>query len=104
MLNHGLLIIMIASMLMVAFAGLYALLYGAGKLFKNPKYIRFSYIFAAAQFLMALVIAYIDFLDVFWKILILISAVIYLFIPQGMWWVVHTSHTYWENQEKNKDI
>jgi hypothetical protein len=102
--SSDLLIIMLSGFFMILFAGAYTLLYGLGKVTKQPKYVKISYIFAVLQFLSALMMVKPDFLDPFWKYIIMFSAFAYLFIPQGMWWVVHTSHTYWENQEKNKDI
>ena len=102
--GSDLLIIMLSGFFMILFAGAYTLLYGLGKITKKSKYIKISYIFAAAQFAAALMMITPDFLDPFWKYIIMFSACAYLFIPQGMWWVVHTSHTYWERQENNKDI
>jgi hypothetical protein len=32
------------------------------------------------------------YLDPFWKYLIAFSSLVYLFVPQGMWWVVTTFH------------
>jgi len=101
---NDLLVIMLSGFFMILFAGAYTLLYGLGKITKKSKYIKISYIFAVAQFAAALMMITPNFLDPFWKYIIMFSACAYLFIPQGMWWVVHTSHTYWENQEKNKDI
>jgi uncharacterized membrane protein YfbV (UPF0208 family) len=94
---------MLSGFFMILFAGAYTLLYGLGKISKKGVYIKISYAFAVLQFLAAVMMCYPAFLDPFWKYIIMFSAVAYLFIPQGMWWVVHTSHTYWERQEKNKD-
>ncbi len=101
--SSDLLIIMLSGFFMILFAGAYTLLYGLGKISKKSFYVKISYVFAALQFAAALMMITPSFLDQFWKYIIMFSAFAYLFIPQGMWWVVHTSHTYWERQEKNKD-
>jgi len=84
--------IMALGFTFVLSAGLYAMFYAFGRLFEKPWLVRFSYLFALAQALAALGMIATGYLDAFWVKLIAFSAVAYLFIPQGMWWVVTTFH------------
>lgn len=84
--------LMLYGMLMVSAAGFYAMLYALGRMLERPAIVSFSYFFAALQAAGALGMILPPYLDPFWKYLIAFSSVVYLFIPQGMWWVVITFH------------
>jgi len=84
--------IIILGFVFVLAAGLYAMFYALGRLFEKPWLIRLSYLFALAQALAAAGMIATGYLDAFWTRLIAFSAFAYLFIPQGMWWVVTTFH------------
>jgi len=84
--------LMLSGMLMVTAAGFYAMFYAMGRLFERPGLVRFSYLFALLQAVGALGMILPSYLDLFWKYLIAFSSVVYLFVPQGMWWVVTTFH------------
>lgn len=77
---------------MVTAAGLYAALYALGRLLGNRALKNLSYAFAVLEVLGAIGMVYPDFLDPLWRALILVSAVVYLFLPQVMWRVVTTVH------------
>ena len=89
-------LIMLSGFFMVLFAGIYTLLYGFSKISKNPKFEKASYMFAFLQFICALLMILPDFLNTFWKSIVIFSAVVYLFVPQGMWWFVSRFHNRWE--------
>lgn len=84
--------LMLYGMLMVSAAGFYAMFYALGRMLKRPGIVAFSYLFALLQALGALGMILPSHLDSFWKYLIAFSSVVYLFVPQGMWWVVTTFH------------
>lgn len=84
--------LMLSGMLMVTAAGFYAMFYALGRLLRSPGLVRFSYLFALLQALGALGMILPNYLDPFWKYLIAFSSIVYLFVPQGMWWVVTTFH------------
>jgi hypothetical protein len=84
--------IIVYGFFFVLSAGLYAMFYALGRLFERPWLVRFSYVFAAGQALAALGMIATGYLDAFWTYLITFAAIAYLFIPQGMWWVVTTFH------------
>lgn len=84
--------LMLCGMLMVSAAGFYALFYALGRMLAQPWLVRFSYLFALLEALGALGMILPGYLDPFWKYLIAFSALVYLFVPQGMWWVVTTFH------------
>ncbi|WP_457630681.1 hypothetical protein [Oceanithermus sp.] len=88
--------IIIYGFFFVLTAGLYAMLYAMGRLFEKPWLVRASYLFAAAEALSAAGMVATGYLDRFWVNLILFSAGVYLFIPQGMWWVVVNFHKEFE--------
>ena len=88
--------IIIYGFFFVLSAGLYAMLYASGRLFEKPWLVKLSYVFAAAEVLAAFGMAATGYLDRFWVNLILFSAATYLFIPQGMWWVVVNFHRAYE--------
>ncbi|HHJ06963.1 MAG TPA: hypothetical protein ENK24_05645 [Anaerolineae bacterium] len=85
-------LIMAFGFTFVLSAGLYAALYATGKLLEKPWLVKFSYLFALAEALSAVGMIYSGYLDRFWVVLVLASAIAYLFIPQGMWWVVTHLH------------
>ena len=89
-------LIMLSGFFMVFFAGIYTLLYGFSKISKIKKFEKISYIFAVLQFIFAVFMVLPDFLSFFWKSIVIFSAVVYLFVPQGMWWFVSRFHNRWE--------
>ncbi|WP_456446193.1 hypothetical protein ACMC9I_11010 [Deinococcota bacterium DY0809b] len=91
--------IIIYGFFFVLTAGLYAMFYAMGRLFERPWLVKLSYLFAAAEVLSAVGMVATGYLDRFWVNLILFSAVTYLFIPQGMWWVVVNFHAEYEPEE-----
>ncbi len=84
--------LMLYGFLMVLFAGFYAILYALGRLNSLPSLVRLSYGFGILQFMSGLGMISMDYLDILWKVIILISIVIYLFIPPIMWRVVVVFH------------
>lgn len=91
--------IIIYGFFFVLTAGLYAMFYTMGRLFERLWLVRFSYLFAAAEVLSAVGMVTTGYLDRFWVNLILFAATAYLFIPQGMWWVVVNFHAEYESGE-----
>ena len=91
--------IIIYGFFFVLTAGLYAMFYAMGRLFEKPWLVKLSYLFAAAEVLSAVGMVATGYLDRFWVNLILFSAAAYLFIPQGMWWVVVNFHHEYEPEE-----
>ncbi len=89
--------LIIYGFILVFTAGFYTLLYGLGKVFNKRYLINISYIFAGAQFMSGIAMITPDFFTTFWKITILICIVIYLFVPQGMWYIVTRIHKYHEH-------
>jgi len=85
--------IMIYGIFFVLSAGLYAMFYALGKLFGRPGWTTFSYLFALGELLSAAGMIRAGYLDPFWVKLIAFSALVYLFIPQAMWWVVTRFHS-----------
>ncbi len=92
MLSETLRDLMLYGMLMVSAAGFYAMFYALGRMLERPGLVRFSYLFALLQAIGALGMILPNYLDPFWKYLIAFSSLVYLVIPQGMWWVVVTLH------------
>jgi len=88
--------IMLSGFFMVLFAGIYTLIYGYSKMSNSKKSEKLSYIFATLQFVFAVFMILPDFLSYFWKVIVILSAVVYLFVPQGMWWFVSKFHNRWE--------
>lgn len=84
--------LMLYGMLMVAAAGFYAMFYALGRVLGRPSVVALSYLFALLQALGALGMILPSHLDSFWRYLIGFSSLVYLFVPQGMWWVVTTFH------------
>ncbi len=84
--------LMLYGMLTVSAAGFYAMFYALGRMLERSSIVAFSYVFAVLQAPGALGMILPPHLDPFWKYLIPFSSVVYLFIPQGMWWVVTTFH------------
>ena len=91
--------IIIYGFFFVLTAGLYAMVYAMGQLFEKPWLVRLSYVFAGAELLSALGMVATGYLDRFWVGLIVFSALIYLVIPQAMWWVVVNFHKEHESEE-----
>jgi len=88
--------IIIYGFFFVLTAGLYAMFYAMGRLFDKPWLVGASYLFAAAEVLSAVGMVATGYLDRFWINLIFFSAAVYLFVPQGMWWVVVNFHKEFE--------
>ncbi len=84
--------LMLYGFFMVLFAGFYAILYALGRLQNLPSLIKISYTFGILQFVSGLGMLSIDYLDLLWKVIILISIIAYLFIPPVMWKVVVLFH------------
>lgn len=72
---------MLFSFGLVAFAGLYGILYTLGRLKNLPRVLSFSYFFGILQFICALFLLTLDIVSPFWRILILVSSLFYLFLP-----------------------
>ncbi|MFN3598444.1 MAG: hypothetical protein ACK4VK_01725 [Aquificaceae bacterium] len=75
-----------------AIAGFYAILYALGRLQNLPSITKISYTFGILQFVSGPGMLSIDYLDLLWKVIILISIIAYLFIPPVMWKVVVLFH------------
>ncbi len=90
--------LMVWGFLFIFFAGLYAGFYTAGKMFRKPWLTWIGYVFAVAQFASGMNMVFTDFLDPFWKKLVVFIAVAYLFIPPIMWRIVLAFHNYYEEE------
>ncbi|GBC88430.1 hypothetical protein HRbin13_00553 [bacterium HR13] len=84
--------LMLYGFLMVLFACFYAILYALGRVSHLPSLQRLSYGFGVLEFLSGLGMVASDYLDTFWRVLILFSIIAYLFIPPIMWRVVVAFH------------
>ncbi|SNZ16976.1 hypothetical protein [Hydrogenobacter hydrogenophilus] len=84
--------LMLFGFLMVLFACFYAILYAFGKVARLPSLQKLSYSFGLLQFLSGLGMFFSDYLDFFWRIIVLFSAFAYIFIPPLMWKVVVAFH------------
>ncbi len=89
--------IIIYGFILLLTAGLYALLYGLGKIFNKKYLVNFSYLFAGAQFMSGIAMITPDFFTPFWKVTIMICIIAYLFVPQAMWFFVTKIHSYHED-------
>ncbi len=84
--------LMLYGFLLVFFASAYAILYGFGRVWDLPFLTKISYAFGVLQFLSGLGMVVTEYLAIFWKLIILISSILYLFIPPVMWKVVVKFH------------
>lgn len=84
--------LMLYGFLMVLFACFYAILYALGRVSNLPFLQRLSYAFGILQFISGLGMVTSDYLDTFWKAIILLSIFAYLFIPPFMWRLVVAFH------------
>ena len=84
--------LLLSGMLLVTAAGLYAALYTLGRMLESYRLRNCSYVFALLVILGAVGMVRPNFLDPVWKVLILFSAAVYLFAPQGMWRIVTAFH------------
>ena len=84
--------LMLYGFFFVLFAGAYAILYAMGRFAGLPWLLRFSYLFALLQFLSGMGMFLSNYLDAFWRYIILFSSVAYFLIPPFMWRVVEEKH------------
>ncbi len=91
--------LIIYGFILVFAAGLYALLYGLGKILNKKYLVNFSYLFAGAQFMSGIAMITPDFFTLFWKVTIMICITAYLFVPQAMWFFVTKIHGHHEPEE-----
>jgi hypothetical protein len=66
---------------LIALSGAYGILYSLGRLKNLPGVIYLSYLLGILQFICALFLLKIEVVSLFWRILILITSIIYLFLP-----------------------
>ncbi len=91
-----------AGLVFIAGAGLYALLYAYGKIKGSILLQRSSYLFALAMLGgVAYIVAHPAF-DTFWKSLLTVCGLTYLFIPKSMLWVMERVHLR-EEEERKKE-
>lgn len=72
---------MIFSFGLVAFAGLYGILYTLERLKNLPRVLHLSYVFGVSQLVCSLYLLSFEIVSAFWRILIFLSGVLYLFLP-----------------------
>lgn len=84
--------LLLAGMLLVTAAGLYALCYALGRLTGRRWLVRCSYGFAGLHVLGAVGMIVPDHLDPFWKSVVALMGIALLVVPPAMWWVVVTMH------------
>lgn len=85
--------------LFVLAGGAYGVFYAFGRLRSRPSLVRTARVFCVLAFGCALAVAVLTPLDPGWKLLILASAVAYVFIPPVTWRHLEHEHT---QQESNQ--
>lgn len=72
---------MLFSFGLIGFAGIYGIFYTLGRLKNLPRAISISYIFGILQLSCAIFLVGLEVVDLFWRLLILITSIFYLFLP-----------------------
>lgn len=84
--------LLLAAMLMVMAAGSYATCYALGRLLMKKSFRVTAYIFGGLTVASMVAMICAEGLPLLWKGLLLLSGIVYVVLPQGMWWLVRTVH------------